>query len=115
MKLRRETIREHIADTIRFVLLPSWKVALVLPLVLLFAWLMWFNATRPALARTGEIVSFGQHPGRFGAAKVAIVVRSEDGTISELVPEARRVAHCRVGDRITYTRETTGLRIEGCV
>ena len=114
MAPRRETRRERFADTIRFVVLPSWKAVLALFFVLLFAWLMWFNSTRPVLTKSGEILHFGEHPARIHSGLVAVTIRDSNGAISELLPKPRDVAHCRVGDRITYTSGPTGLRIDGC-
>lgn len=115
MRRRRETRWEHVADTIRLVVLPSWKVIFALLLVLLLAFLFWLSANRPTVTQTAEIVRFGQHPSRIAnAGTIAVTIKSSNGLISELLPLARDVADCQVGGRITYTTGPTGLRIDGC-
>ena len=114
MTKRRETRLERVADTIRFTLLPSWKVSLAILVVVLLACLMWFWATRPTLTQTGEIIRFGPHSSRLRADRIAVVVKAPDGTITELLPKARDVARCRPGDRISYTTGPNGLWIDRC-
>ena|ERR1043165_496717 len=114
MAKRRETRWEHFRDTLRFVALPSWKIGFALIPVILLAWVMWFWATRPSLTQTGEIVHFSPHASKFRADRIAIVVRSSDGSVTELLPKASDAARCRTGDRITYTTGPNGLWIDRC-
>jgi hypothetical protein len=78
----------------------------------IFFW--WSRAVAPQVVKHGNIVRFGQHPSRFGADRVAVVISLPNGAATELRPRAREVAGCRAGDRITYISDSTGLRVDRC-
>ena len=111
---------ERIADTIRFVVLPNWKLALlfvgVILVGLLVASMVRDRTSGPTVTIQGRIERFGFSAGsRDLTPRPIAIVRIADGTTSAVAFDRRQLAACRAGDRITYTRGPEGVTIDRCV
>ena len=119
MMARRETRWDHVRDTLRFVVRPSWKLLPLLLGLALVGYLLVEQArvrsTRPIVTNEGRIDRFGvKVDPRVYTPSVVAVVRFADGTTSEVYGRPNQMARCRVGGLIRWTRGPQGTRIDRC-
>ena len=97
----------------------NWKTVVPvvgLILVAVFAALAGRNrASVQSVTTEGRIERFSfSGNSRTIAPRPITIVRVADGTTRAIVFDRQQVAHCRAGDRITYTQGPEGMTINRC-
>ena len=120
MTPRRETKWRRAGDTLRFVVLPNWKLSLIIlaliAIGLLVALQMRARRTGPSVTQEGRIERFefrGTNSRTLTPTPIAIV-RLSDGTTREIFASPGALANCRAGERISYTRGPEGVQVDRC-
>jgi hypothetical protein len=120
MTARRETRWQRAGDVLRFIVLPNWKLSLIIVALiaigLLVALQMRIRSTGPSVTQEGRIERFefrGTNSRTLTPPPIAIV-RLSDGTTKEILASSGALTNCRAGDRVTYTRRPEGVQIDRC-
>lgn len=119
MVAQRETRWQHFADTIRLVVLLNWKIVLFAVALVASSLLVVSQASKDRsgtpVTQQGRIERFGFRQGSRNLMPNALaIVRLADGRTEQVAASPGALDHCRVGDRITYTRSPEGVAIDRC-
>jgi hypothetical protein len=68
------------------------------------------SADAQSVKTEGRIERFSFHD----HSRAVAIVRVADGTTRAFLFDRQQVAHCRAGDRITYTQGPEGMTIDRC-
>jgi DNA-binding transcriptional regulator of glucitol operon len=120
MTPRRETKWQRAGDLLRFVVIPNWKLSLIVVALaaigLVFALQMRARSSGPSATQEGRIegLAFQGTDSRTLTPRPIAIVRLTDGTTEEILASRGALANCRAGDRITYVHGPEGVRIDRC-